>query len=87
MKLEITEEWFRKRSSEEGELEVGVGFSLVPLTPPAFNNCTCSCHRGSGLIHFVACCAPAHPITPDEVKLRRSKALDELGALDGELMK
>lgn len=27
--------------------------------PPAYNNCTCDCHRGSGKIHFVACCSPA----------------------------
>jgi len=30
---------------------------------------------------------PAHPPLTDEAKLRRSKPLDELGALDGELMK
>lgn len=32
------------------------------MTPPAYNGCTCVCHRHPGVMHCVPCC---HPISPD----------------------
>lgn len=58
MKLQITKEWFEKRSAAEGDLEISAG---LRGPPPAHNGCVCSCHRGSGIIHFVACCTPPKP--------------------------
>jgi hypothetical protein len=56
MKPPIDKEWFEKRAAAEGDLEIGAG---LRSPPPAYNGCVCSCHRGSGIIHFVACCYPS----------------------------
>lgn len=26
--------------------------------PPAWNGCTCACHRTPGMVHTMACCGP-----------------------------
>lgn len=31
----------------------------TPEPPKAYGGCTCSCHRGSGIIHCVPCCRPS----------------------------
>lgn len=33
--------------------------AAAPISPPAYNGCACSCHRGSGKMHIVACCSPS----------------------------
>lgn len=58
MKMPIDKEWYQKKAADEGDLEISAGY-LGP--PPAHNGCICSCHRGSGIIHFVACCSPSTP--------------------------
>jgi len=55
MKMPIDKDWYEKRAAAEGDLEIGAGRRAPP---PAYKHCTCSCHRGSGIIHFVACCSP-----------------------------
>lgn len=56
LNLVITKEWFEKRAAAEGDIEISAG---LRGPPPAYNVCVCSCHRGSGIIHFFACCSPA----------------------------
>ncbi|KEA07179.1 hypothetical protein [Rhizobium rhizogenes] len=55
MKKPIDKEWFEKRAAAERDLEIGAGRRFVP---PAYDNCTCDCHSGSGKLHIVACCNP-----------------------------
>jgi hypothetical protein len=55
--FEITREWFEKRAKLEADLGISAGIRL----PPAYQGCVCSCHRRSGIIHFVACCHPEKP--------------------------
>lgn len=57
MKLDITEEWFREKSKQEGDLEISAGLGRLP---PSYNACTCACHR-TPMLHFVACCRPQKP--------------------------
>lgn len=33
--------------------------------PRAYGNCQCSCHKGSGIIHFKACCHPNDDVEED----------------------
>jgi len=31
---------------------------LTEGCPPAYNGCTCACHRTPGMVHTMACCGP-----------------------------
>lgn len=53
MNIDITKEWFERHAALEGDLEIGAGRRF----PPAYNNCTCGCHR-SPMMHIVPCCHP-----------------------------
>jgi hypothetical protein len=70
MKFDIERGWFEKRAAAAADLEISAGRRGLP---PAYNNCTCSCHRGSGIIHFVACCAPT-PAQTDRALTRAREA-------------
>ncbi|MBW9090865.1 hypothetical protein JNB91_23925 [Rhizobium wenxiniae] len=50
-----------------------------PMSPTAYNGCTCSCHRGSGKMHIVACCSPspetkAEDLSPEETAIATCEA-------------
>ncbi|MBW9090870.1 hypothetical protein JNB91_23950 [Rhizobium wenxiniae] len=47
-----------------------------PMSPPAYNGYTCSCHRGSGKMHIVACCSPSPAPNVRDDDAIRAHAID-----------
>jgi hypothetical protein len=56
MKLHIDKDWFETMAAKEGNLKIGAGRSKCT---PAYDGCTCSCHRSPGMLHVTACCRPS----------------------------
>lgn len=51
--------------------------AILDGPPSAHNGCVCSCHRGSGIIHFVACCSPSAAPSVPVSDLERAAQLAE----------